>query len=154
MNKLAKFLYGLTYAIIFVVALLSILSVFRNVENRFLKFPDFLRIQFFIVSFIGLLLLIITIKKWKWYDYLLPVALCIGLLINGFYLVNYTALVPKGVPTAKDIKKSDTQFSILLANVKMSNNESKPLIDLVKEKKPDLILAMEVDNSWDKELTV
>lgn len=115
---------------------------------------DFPRIQFFILSFVILILIIITSKKWQWFKYLLVVGLLTGISINTFFLINYTSLVSVNVPTAKNLKTSDDQFSLLLSNVKMTNRKAQPLLELIDLKKPDLILAMEVDGWWDKKLKV
>ncbi|WP_027126436.1 endonuclease/exonuclease/phosphatase family protein [Gelidibacter mesophilus] len=149
-----KFLITLLYVLSSVLALCSILSIFRNVEIRYLKMLDFPRIQLFIASLSSLILLWITTKKWKWFNYLLVFGLFIGLLIHSIFLINYTQLVPVDVPWAKNIRSSDTQLSILLSNVKMTNKKAQPLIDLIQSKKPDLVLAMEVNAWWDKELKV
>ncbi|MHA7056078.1 endonuclease/exonuclease/phosphatase family protein [Aquimarina sp. M1] len=154
MKNFLKIIYAIFYIVIVLVATFSILSVFRNEETRLLKFPDFPRIQFFVISFISLIVLMLTVKKWKWYDYLLPAGLLLGLFINGYFLINYTMLVPVDVPAAVEVKATDSQFSILLTNVKMSNRESQPLIKLIQRKQPDLILAMETDSWWNKELKV
>jgi hypothetical protein len=87
----------------------SILSIFRNTENRYLKYLDFPRIQFFIASILSLAVGVIMVKRWRWYDYLLIVALFCSLIINGSYLINYTNLVAEEVPAAKEIKASDDQ---------------------------------------------
>lgn len=149
-----KILYFIIYFIAIIVALSSILSLFRNAEIRYLKMLDFPRIQFLIISLVSFALLIICIKKWKWYNYLLGFGLLIGLLINGFFLINYTNLVPVEVPWTKDLKSSSNSFSILLFNVKMKNRKDEALLELINEKKPDLILVMEVDTWWNKELKV
>ena len=154
MEKFRNTTYIVLYVIAVFLAICSMLSIFRNVEIRYLKMLDFPRIQFFMASLIGLLALLILIRKWEWQNYLLIAALLIGLLVNGSYLINYTFLVPVQVPTAKDVKPSDRQFSLLLTNVKMSNRKAPPLIDLIASTKPDLVLAMEVDEWWDKELKV
>lgn len=154
MEKIRKTLYIILYVIAVILTLCSILSMFRNAETRFLKLLDFPRIQFFITSLICLVLLGITIKRWKLYDYLLIVGLLIGVVINSSFLINYTRLVAVEVPTAKDIKASDVKLSLLLTNVKMSNRKSQPLLKLIEIKKPDWVLAMEVDEWWDKNLKV
>ncbi len=142
-----------TIAIIaLILAVCSIASIFRDTENRFLKMLDFTRIQLFLTSFLCLIILAITAKKWKWYDYLLITAILIGLVTNGAYLINYTPLVPVAVPFAKDLKSTDEQFTLLIANVKMSNKNSQELIKLIELKNPDLILAMEVNKWWDGQL--
>ncbi len=149
-----KTLIGILYVLTVVLAVCSILSLFRNAEFRYLKMLDFPRIQLFIATFIGIIFLLIFIKKWKWYNYLLMLGLIGGLIINGSFLINYTSLVAEEVPTAIDLKTSGNQFSILLSNVKMKNRKAQPLLDLISVKKPDLILAMEVDSWWNQELMV
>lgn len=154
MNKIRKTLYIILYVIALILAICSILSIFRNADSRYLKMLDFPRIQLFIASIIGLILLIIAIKKWQWQDYLLVVGLLIGLVINSTFLINYTSLVAVEVPSAKDIEASDDQLSLLLTNVKMSNRKADPLLKLIEIKKPDLILAMEINEWWDEQLKV
>lgn len=115
---------------------------------------DFPRIQLFILSIITLFLLIFTTKRWPWYKYLLISGLLIGIVINGTFLINYTGLVSVEVPTAENLKISDDQLSLILTNVKMSNRKSQPILKVIELKNPDLVLLMEIDEWWDKELKV
>lgn len=142
------------YVISVVVALCSLLSLFRNAEIRYLKMLDFPRIQFFMVSLLSLIALWVLIKQWKWYDYLLILGLLGGVLINSIFLIHYTSIVAVEVPWATPSKPSDNKFSILLSNVKMTNRKAQPLIESIALKQPDLILAMEVDEWWNNELSV
>jgi len=130
------------------------LSVFRDTESRYLKMVDFPRIQFFIATILSIIVLWIVMKKWKWYDAILLIGLFIGLIINSYYLINYTTLVPEEVPRANDSIVISNTFSLLITNVKMSNKNAQPLIDLVKKREPDLVLAMEVNNWWGEQLVV
>lgn len=152
MEKLRKTVYVILGIIALILAICSIASIFRNTENRFLKMLDFPRIQFFLTSFLCLIILAITVKKWKWYDYLLIVAVLTGLVVNGAYLINYTPLVPVTVPSTTNLNSMDEQFTLLITNVKMSNKNSQELIKLIDLKNPDLILAMEVNKWWDEQL--
>lgn len=153
MEKLRKTIYIILSTIAVIVAVCSLLSIFRNTESRFLKMLDFPRIQFFITSFISLILFLILTKKWQWYDYLLVFGLIGGMIVNGSYIINYTTLVSKTVPSAsKADLSSNNQISILLANVKMSNRNPQPFLDLIKSKKTDLIIAMEIDDWWNEQL--
>lgn len=128
--------------------------MFRNAEIRYLKMLDFPRLQFFLLSLISLVLLVIVTKKWQWYNFLVIAGLLIGLVVNGSFLINYTSLVPVEVSTVLNLKASDAQFSLLLTNVKMSNRKAEPLIELIALRKPDMILAMEVNAWWDEQLKV
>lgn len=152
MEKLRKTVYVILGIIALILAICSIASIFRNTENRFLKMLDFPRIQFFLTSFLCLIILAITVKKWKLYDYLLIVAVLTGLVVNGAYLINYTPLVPVTVPSTTNLNSMDEQFTLLITNVKMSNKNSQELIKLIELKNPDLILAMEVNKWWDEQL--
>ncbi|WP_048330892.1 endonuclease/exonuclease/phosphatase family protein [Bizionia psychrotolerans] len=154
MMKLKKIIKFTLYLIAIVVAICSMLSVFRNAEIRYLKMLDFPRIQLFILSFICFLWLSFTLKNRPWYKILAIIGLLFGLLINGSFIINYTPLVPEQVPTAKEITSPKNQLSLLIANVKMSNKNADLLINLIETKKPDLVLAMETDTWWNKQLKV
>ncbi|MDT0293416.1 endonuclease/exonuclease/phosphatase family protein [Mesonia ostreae] len=149
-----KVIYSILFILGALLAILSLLSIFRNAEIRYLKMLDFPRIQFFIAAIICFLLLAVIIKKWKWQDYLLSLALFIGIGVQVFFLINYTVLVPVEVPTVKQIAENEEKLSILLTNVKMKNRTSQALLDLVAHKNPDIILAMEVDTWWKEQLKV
>ncbi len=152
MEKLRKTVYVILSIIAVAVAIASILSLFRNTENRLLKMLDFPRIQFFITSVVSLILFVIMTKGYRWYDYLLVSSLVVGLGVNGSYLVNYTPLVAQAVPEASGDYTAADEFDILLSNVKMTNRKSAPLLALIEEKQADLVLVMEVNEWWDAEL--
>lgn len=154
MTKFRKIVYITISVIGLLLAICSIASVFRNTDSRYLKMLDFPRIEFFVTSMICLIILLVVSIKRKWYDYLLAVLLISGLVINGAYLVHYTPLVPKLVPSANIETKADQTLSLLITNVKMSNRNSKDLLQLIKQKQPDLILAMEINAWWDKQLNI
>lgn len=152
MGKLRKLLSFILNVIAFILIAGSVLSIFRNAEIRFLKMLDFPRIQFFIASLVVLLLVIFTIRKWRWQHYILPVGLLIGLVIHGNHLINYTTFVSADVPTAEGLNTDDTPISLLIVNVKMSNREAEPTIKLIEDKNPDIVLAMEVNKWWNEKL--
>lgn len=153
MKKVKKILSLLFYSITIILIVLSLLSIFRNAEIRYFKILDFPRIQFFIFTLFILVIFLFAVNKKKWFDYFLIVGLVCALIINGIFLINYTCLVSEEVPTAKNVNVSD-KISILVTNVKMSNRNAKPLIDVIDFKSPDLILAMEVDQWWNDNLSV
>lgn len=152
MEKFRKTVYIILCVIVILLVICSLLSIFRNTESRYLKMLDFPRIQFFVASLLALILLAITTRNWRWWDFFLVTGLAGGIFVNGFYLVNYTSLVPPEVPSANAIKPTDASFSILVVNVKMTNRNASALINLIKNKKPDIVLAMEIDQWWDEKL--
>lgn len=153
MKKLKKITLIILYCIAIIVAVCSVLSTFQNTKSRFLKILDFPRIQFFIVSLIGLFLFLFIATKKKVYNYIFIVCFALSIIIQGNYLITYTPLVSKTVLSAKEVTfTEDDQISILLVNVKMSNKKKKPLFQAINNTKPDLILLMEIDDWWEKQL--
>ncbi len=114
---------------------------------------DFPRIQLFLCSIFCLVLILISVRKWKWKHTLIAAALTCGVVINLTFLIYYTSLVKVAVPWAESMKNDDGQLSILLTNVQMSNDRAEPLLELINDRSPDLVLAMEVNERWDHELT-
>ncbi len=153
MEKIRKILIGILYTVAVLVALFSILSIFRNTPSRYLKMLDFPRIQLFITSLICLVVLIVLTKHRKWYNYVMMSLLALGLLINGNYLYSYTPFSSVTVPNSPPSIETDKMISILLINVKMKNRNSKKLMEQIENKDPDVILAMEVNKWWDKKLS-
>lgn len=133
--------------------LVSVLSVFRDTPNNYLKMLDFPRIQWFVLSAITLVLFVWDTQKWRWYDYALVVGLVGGLVINGVYLVHYTPLYPQRVADAPADHDPEDRVSLLLANVLMENRNARPFLDQVDRLDPDFVLAMEVDGWWDEQLS-
>lgn len=152
MRKLNSVLLTILYLIASIAALLSLLSLFRNLEIRYIKMLDFPRIQFCIFSLVILIPILLIQKQKQLYKRLFVAALSTGIAINAYFLVNYTTLVPVAVPSVTKITDSDRKVSILLSNVKMKNRKSDPILKLIEQKNPDLVLLMEVDKWWDKEL--
>ncbi len=154
MEKLRRISYYLLLVLSTFLTACSVLSIRRNEGIRFLKMLDFPRIQILILSVITIIILILVVKRWKWYNYLIIVGLLSAITINGKYLANYTFLVPVAVPSIENVSASNQQISLLLINVQMSNRNSASIIDVIRTKEPDLVLAMEVDQWWDEELKI
>ncbi|WP_020570418.1 endonuclease/exonuclease/phosphatase family protein [Neolewinella persica] len=152
MEKLRKIVYLILCVITVLMMLFSVLSVFRNTSSNYLKMLDFPRIQFFLGSLVTLVLFVIMTQKWRWYDYALVVGLLGGLVVNGTYLIHYTPLFPDRVPEAAADHAPEDRVSLLLTNVLMKNRTAQPLIDLIREKDPDFLIALEVDSWWDEQL--
>lgn len=152
MKYIKKTLYITLIVIAFVLILCSILSLFADSSLRYLKMLNFPRIQCFIAALITLILLIITSRKRRSFSFLIALGLIISMGINSYYLISYTALVPKKVESAENLSDNEVFVSILLVNVKMKNRIADPLLAQIRQTKPDLILAMEVDKWWNETL--
>ena len=111
---------------------------------------DFPRLQFF---FLGLalfpLLFIFSFNDGNHGpDWLITGMLAIAVAVLGFWIWPYTRLHTKEVLAGE----SKTGIRILVSNVLMSNRESDKLIALIREKQPDVFVALETDRWWNDRL--
>jgi len=51
-------------------------------------------------------------------------------------------------PCAQDDLAEDRMISLLAANVKLSNREYSYLVDLARDRQPDILMALETDQAW------
>lgn len=152
MSALRKVVYLILCVITVAVMLASVLSVFRDTPSNYLKMLDFPRIQFFLLSLITMPLFILMTRHWRWYDYALVIGLVGGLVINGTYLIHYTPLFPERVPAAGNHAPED-RVRLLLTNVLMKNRKAATILELIRDKDPDFVVVMEVDNWWAEQLS-
>ena len=70
--------------------------------------------------------------------------------LQAWILFSYTPLAQKKVQSAETADKlvQGRVISILLANVLMSNRNSGPLLKMIDDRQPTLVLAMEVNSWW------
>lgn len=85
--------------------------------------------------------------------YLLLILLIICVLYQVIRMVPYTRLAPKQVQWA-DPRASLGTFSLLIANVLMTNREGERFVELIDSCSPDVFLAVETDEWWAEQLQV
>ena len=72
---------------------------------------------------------------------------------QGGRMLPYTPLYPKQVLRAENHDLGD-DLSLLVANVYMENRDAELLLDLVRCRSPDVVLAVETDVWWQEKLAV
>ena len=149
-----KFVYGLIALVAALVAVAAALSLLSDTPSKYLKFLDFPRLQFFWTAVVSLPLFLAFTRRYRWYDVALVIGLVAAIGIQAYYLVNYTGLVGEDVPTADASVPDERRVSVLVANVLMDNKETEPLLRQIRERDPDLVLAMETDAYWADALSV
>ncbi len=142
--------------IILIMALLlavaGLLPLIRY-DDWWIRVFDFPRLQFFTL---GLLVLGIFFIFWgvrtRWGAVVLGI-LVGGLLLQAHCILPYTPIYPKEVKTASKVMP-DSSIALLIANVLMSNREVGKLVEMVRERDPDMFLALEPDDWWASQLEV
>ncbi|MFV8224352.1 endonuclease/exonuclease/phosphatase family protein [Christiangramia aquimixticola] len=114
---------------------------------------DFPRIQ---ISFLIGCVLLFSFLLYNWHSlwhYFAVSALVLSLLYQFKKIFPYTYISRKQVLRYKG-KDPQSNISILVSNVLTPNKRSVKLIELVNEKKPDILLTLETDKRWEQELEV
>lgn len=154
MQNSRKILLYLTISLSTILILLTLLSLFYNLSYWYSKVLDFPRQQYFLLALVLLLVFLLFNQKWKFPSYFLLLGLLAVIFINGNLLFPYI-LGEKSVPDYNGkVLDEKTSFDAVIVNVLVTNRKSKELIKILKLRKPDLLLIMEVDDWWIKELRV
>jgi len=114
---------------------------------------DFPRIQ---ISFLIICVIIASVYVYDFeqtWHILAVITLILSILYQFKKIFPYTYLSKKQVLKYKGTDPNGT-ISLLVSNVLTPNKRSDKLISLVKEKNPDILLTLESDKRWEKELSV
>tara|TARA_R110000796_G_scaffold69038_1_gene157709 strand:+ start:261 stop:1331 length:1071 start_codon:yes stop_codon:yes gene_type:complete len=114
---------------------------------RSFEFPRLQIISLALVTFIATAILV-EAGPWQWVALL---ASGITFLIQGYYIMPFTRLWPIQVKTAKS-NDEDKTITLLIANVLTPNRQAQPLIDMIKQHQPDIVLTLESDQWWQDQL--
>lgn len=122
-----------------------------DTDHWWIRIFDFPRAQITVFSIITLVLTIVYFKKDVIRLLLFSTVLLSIIIYQSVLMVRYTPLYPIQAPSASN-PDPDNNFSILLSNVKMDNDNYAKFRNLVRSAEPDIILINEVDDKWTKEL--
>ena len=135
-----------------IAVLLTLLSVGPELVwwIQVLNFP---RPQLLIVHVLVLAgLLAVGAKPPRWPYRLLVLGTVVGLALQAYFVLPYTVLGQKTVPDAVAGSAPQSRLSLLVVNVLMKNRQAESLRQLVQTTRPDVLLAMETDAWWVREL--
>lgn len=85
------------------------------------------------------------------FEYAVVVGLGLCLVYQIDHILPYTWLAPKQVRSAGASPDAE-RISLLVCNVEVENRNGTAVLELVREKDPDLVLAVETDEWWQKQL--
>ncbi|WP_027366571.1 endonuclease/exonuclease/phosphatase family protein [Desulfocurvibacter africanus] len=113
---------------------------------------DFPRLQFAIFGLATMLLLSFTTPGWPLHKLALVLFLAVSLALDAYRIVPYTPLVRlESLPADRD--DPARKLSIIVANVLQDNDDPQPLLRLLAELSPDMVLLLEVNGRWMDELS-
>jgi endonuclease/exonuclease/phosphatase (EEP) superfamily protein YafD len=131
---------------------LTVLSRVRSAK-WWVRYADFPRVQiaFGLASVLAAYVAIHGISGAP--DARFALAIAGSLVDQGIRIFPYTPLAPKEVAEARN-GNSEASIRILISNVMMENRRVGDLLVLVREKNPDVVLVVETDDWWHKQLEV
>src|SRR5687767_9654554 len=114
---------------------------------------DFPRLQILLIAAATLALFLALVDDWSAWHALFAILLALAIAYQAYMMFPYTVLARPQVPRAGGRDPNRT-ISLLFANVLMSNRQSEELLAIIREEDPDLVLAVETDAWWQRELDV
>lgn len=114
---------------------------------------DFPRLQFFLIAAGTLVVFLLVIDDWSAWHVVFALLLALAIAYQAYMMFPYTKLARPQVPQASGRDPQRT-VALLFANVLMTNRSSEELLATIREEDPDIVLAVETDGWWQRELDV
>lgn len=150
MNKIKKYSYVFLVFLSCILVVASLLStLYNNTSIWWMRSLNFPRLQLLIVAVLLLLLLPVVVIKWTWLAKIAMAGLAISLVIHAWFVLPYTFLFKKEVPTieAASVKPAD-KLGLFIANVYMKNRSKDKLLQMIEDTNPDILFLVETDKWW------
>ena len=138
-----------------ILILISLGSLISNTTVWFLQILNFPRVEILLALVASLALFFLCRKKWGIVNLLFVAGMLVSAGIQAYIIFPYTPLGPRPVESV-DPASVDKQsvFSIMLANVLITNNHTDELLKIVADKEPTFLLTMEINKRWLDQLNV
>lgn len=142
----------LTNILAFVTIIATIGSLLRR-DEWWIRMFDFPRIQISFVSLAAIALLLVQLSSFALWHWILLVLLVGSLFYQLAQIYPYTIMAKKQVMAYKG-KEDEQTIAILISNVLTTNKRYEELISSVRRYRPHLLLTLESDHVWERELQV
>ena len=114
---------------------------------------DFPRLQILLISAATLGVWLAAADRSSPWQNLFAAVLALALAYQAYMMFPYTVFARRQVGDARSAGDDNT-IAVLFANVLMTNRSSRQLLALIGEEEPDVVLAVETDAWWQRELDV
>jgi endonuclease/exonuclease/phosphatase (EEP) superfamily protein YafD len=114
---------------------------------------DFPRLQITLISAATLAVLLAAADRSSAWQNIFTALLALALAYQAYMMFPYTVLARRQVEDARSTGDGNT-IALLFANVLMTNRGSQELLAMIREEEPDVVLAVETDAWWQRELDV
>ncbi|WP_372972157.1 endonuclease/exonuclease/phosphatase family protein [Marinobacter sp.] len=124
-----------------------------HTDQWWIRVFDFPRIQIvclILAALAGYIALFFWRRLYTW-EWALVAATGAAFVWQGSLIAPYTSLYPRQLPVSTE-KDDSGRISLLIYNVRFDNDRIDPLLDLIDEKDPDVILLTEPTPWWQDQL--
>lgn len=149
---LRKYTYYFLAFLGIVLIAISLLSLIQNISLWYLQILDFPRLQLLVSGLILIASIIFIVRRWTRWSQVLIIGLIISVVIQAVIIFPYTRFSGKEVANANGKTSELNKLSLMVANVWLKNQQYAAFLDIIEKHKPDIVIAMEVDNRWLKAL--
>ena len=134
-----------------IFCIISTLMPFLNVNHWLVRMFDFPHAQLTLLTLISLIMSYWFVAKNNWFTLGLLSILILIFIYQCTLIYRYTPLKPV---QSHDAEQSipNNEVSILSSNVLMTNRKSENLIKQIKEENPAIVILLEVDEWWIKQV--
>lgn len=130
--------------------LVTVLPFIPSNESA-IRIWDFPRIQVAVLLAAVLIAAPFLLPLPSWRTWSFAAALAGALAWQAYAIWPYTPLVGTEAEVAAGCEQ-DSRITLLVANVLIENRDARPLLALVEQVNPDLVLLVETDSWWDRQL--
>ncbi|NLO50174.1 MAG: endonuclease/exonuclease/phosphatase family protein, partial [Bacteroidales bacterium] len=148
--------FEITLLIVTALAVVLFVATFittLRIDHWTVRIFDFPRIQISFLLGVVLAAILFLYDFSIWWHFLVIAGVVASILYQATKIFSYTPLAKKEVLDAGDCDKQNV-IAIMVSNVLMSNRNTQALIDLVRNRQPDLLLTLETDRWWQQQLEV
>lgn len=146
--------FGLLAALVTLLAILTLLPIWRY-EAWWVRGQDFPRLQFAAVALVLLPIEVLGLDWSQGRSWLLLAVTLACLVYQAWWILPYTLLHRKEVQSARDPGSrsgSKDIVRIMSVNVLMPNRNAEGLLLIIRDARPDVIIAVETDLWWQQRL--
>jgi endonuclease/exonuclease/phosphatase (EEP) superfamily protein YafD len=136
------------------ISIVAVVASILKMDEWWVRGFDFPRIQLLFLGFIAIVLFFIPALNLSYWNIGLLVLVLASAAYQTTKIFPYTYLGNKEVQRYKGSPDAKNKISILVSNVYTPNREAGKLTDAVKQYNPDLLLTLESDLWWEKQLEV
>ncbi|WP_375584613.1 endonuclease/exonuclease/phosphatase family protein [Cyclobacterium xiamenense] len=134
-------------------SMLAVAASMLKLGHWTVRMFDFPRLQLLFLSLVTMVLFFIPFLNTNPWNMLLLAGVLGSVLFQARKIVPYTIFSRKEVRTSNR-QENDDEISLLVSNVYTPNRNAGKLISLVRQYRPNLVLTLESDTWWEKQLDV